>query len=143
MKENIHFALCKLSIRFLHKIQKCNILLILLTTNLCIVTYVYSYVHEDNGYLQYDHHTINITAYDKLASFRSHFYLPQLMQGTHYTAGLAGAMRVKFLAQGNNNKQHCLGIEPGPPGSHRLIPNHQAAPKLVICLNTISQPSIE
>ena len=61
----------------------------------------------------------------------------------HYTAGLAEAVRVKFLAQGNNNKQNCLGIKPGPPGSHRLIPNHQAAPKLVICLSTISQPSNE
>ena len=55
--------------------------------------YIAIYVHQDDGYLQYDHHTINITAYHKLASFKSHFYLPQLiMPGTHYTAGLAGAM---------------------------------------------------
>ena len=33
------------------------------------------------------------------------------------TAGSTGAMRVKFLAQGNNSKQHRLGIEPGSPGS--------------------------
>ena len=57
IKENIHFALCKFTMyTFLHKIQKC----ILLITNLCIVTYICTLYH-DNGYLQYDHHTINIT----------------------------------------------------------------------------------
>ena len=34
-----------------------------------------------------------------------------------FTAGSAGAMQVKFLAQGNNSKQQCLGIEPGSVGS--------------------------
>ena len=33
------------------------------------------------------------------------------------TAGSTGAMRVKFLAQGNNSKQQCLGIKPGSVGS--------------------------
>ena len=33
------------------------------------------------------------------------------------TAGSTGAMRVKFLAQGNNSKQLYLGIEPGSVGS--------------------------
>ena len=33
------------------------------------------------------------------------------------TAGSNGAMRVKFLAQGNNSKQLYLGIEPGSVGS--------------------------
>ena len=33
------------------------------------------------------------------------------------TAGSTGAMRVKFLAQGNNSKRQCLGIKPGSPGS--------------------------
>ena len=40
------------------------------------------------------------------------------------TAGSTGAMWVKFLAQGNNRKQHCLGIESGSPGSkanHKLL----------------------
>ena len=33
------------------------------------------------------------------------------------TAGPTGAMRVKFLAQGKNSKQQCLGIEPVSVGS--------------------------
>ena len=62
---------------------------------------------------------------------RVHFTFPQQVgapPGTHYsweaganspinTAGSTGAMQVKFLAQGNNSKQLCLGIEPGSVGS--------------------------
>ena len=68
-------------------------------------------------------------------------YLPQRVPGTHYswvglsnvtqvpcskntatrvalhspvrTAGSTGARQVKFLAQGNNNRRVCQGIEPG------------------------------
>ena len=40
--------------------------------------------------------------------------LPQLLQGSHYTAGWTGEMWVKFLAQWNNNRNWAsLSIEPG------------------------------
>ena len=32
----------------------------------------------------------------------------------------------KVSCSRKHDKQHCLGIEPGSPGSYRLIPNHQA-----------------
>ena len=48
------------------------------------------------------------------------------------TAESTGAMRVKFLAQGDNSKQQCLGIEPGSPGS-------QADPKPLMPLLPLSK----
>ena len=42
----------------------------------------------------------------------------------HSWVGWSNVSKVSCLR--NQQKQHCLGIEPGLPGSHRLIPNHQA-----------------
>ena len=43
------------------------------------------------------------------------------------TAGSTGAMQVKFLAQGINSKQQCLGIEPDYKDYERLHWDYRAS----------------
>ena len=56
------------------------------------------------------------------------YLLPQLLLGSHYTAGWTGAMWVKFLAQGNNNRNWAaLSIEPGNLQLPGQFSNHLTA----------------